>query len=702
MAQISDERDMRIEKIKRIRETGENPYKERCDRTHSLLEAKLLKVGTEHVELRGRVMLKRSFGKLLFASLQDFDGKMQIAVNVKTVEKEKFKFFEKMIDVGDFVWVKGAIYKTEKGEITLNVEEFQLLSKSIRPLPEKFHGITDLETRSRQRYLDLLMDSSTRERFKKRFKIISTIRNFLNGHDFIEVETPIIQAKPSGALAKPFKTHHNALDIDMYLRISPETYLKRCVAGGVERVYEFARSFRNEGIDPSHLQDFTLLEFYASYWNYEDNMKFTEKLIKEVLMEVNGSLQLEYHGVKIDFSGEWPRYSFRELLLKHAKIDIDQCPTKDDLVEAIKKKGIVLEGVDFQKIGRGNLIDQLYKKVARPFMIRPQFLSSHPIDLSPLARRNDEDPNVTDRFQLVVNTWEIVNAYSELVDPIDQRERLLAQAKARENGDEEAMIMEEDFITCMEYGMPPISGWGMGIDRFTALLTDQENLREVVLFPLMKPLGADGGKRSFVEEENFVGSKELLPQDIVELGIDFVKADSLFQEKVQKESLKNHSIASAAIMAGIAKKFGLNEKNYYYTGLLHDVDFDEVGCKMEEHGKVGAQWLRGFGVNEEVVHAILAHNQEGTGVARESFLDFALSSAETLSGFISAVAKIYPDKKVASVKVSSVTKRMKEKAFAANVNRDFILFCGKIGFSLEEFVAIALDSMKDVADRIGL
>ena len=608
MANVSDERSIRIAKVQKLRESGVNPYVERCNKTHSLSQARELAEGTKDVQLCGRVMLKRSFGKLLFATIQDYDARMQIAVNMSVVEREQFKFFEKMIDTGDFVWVKGEIYKTEKGELTLKVEEFQLLSKAIRPLPEKFHGITDLETRSRQRYLDLIMNSSTRERFKKRFKIINTIRNFLNDHDFVEVETPIILTKPSGALAKPFKTHHNALDIDMFLRIAPETYLKRCIAGGIERVYEFARSFRNEGMDPSHLQDFTLLEFYASYWNYEDNMRFTQELIKKILMEVNGSLQLEYQGTKIDFSGDWPKYSFRELIINHAGIDIDQCPTKEELVAAIKAKNITLEGVDFDKIGRGNLIDQLYKKVARPSMINPQFLIKHPTDLSPLARKNDDDPNITDRFQLVVNSWEIVNAYSELVDPVEQRERLLAQARARENGDDEAMIMEEDFINCMEYGMPPISGWGMGIDRFTALLTDQENLREVVLFPLMKPLDytADGEP---VEEnaEKSTDNAVLAPQDVADLGADKAKLDALFAEKIQKDSLKNHSLASAAIMRGIAAKFGLNQDNYYYAGLMHDVDFEDAeGSQMNKHGLVAAQWLKDLGLNEAIVPIVLS------------------------------------------------------------------------------------------------
>ncbi len=714
MINSGDERQIRIEKINKMRTEGVNPYCEKASRTHTLEQARSLELGTKDIELYGRMMLKRIFGKLVFATLQDITGRMQIALSANDIDAANFKFFQKMVDVGDFVWVKGELFKTEKGEITLRACEFRLLSKAIHPLPEKFHGVTDLETRSRQRYLDLLMNDETMERFRKRIKTIKTMRNFLEDNGFMEVETPVLQAKPSGALAKPFKTHHNALDVDLFMRIAPETYLKRCIAGGFEKVFEFARCFRNEGMDPSHLQEFTLLEFYSAYWNYEDSMDFTERLIKHILMEVNGSLTLQYGGKTIDFSGEWPRYSFRQLILEHAGIDIDQCKDRDSLVNAIKSKNITLEDVDFNRIGRGNLIDQLYKKVARPGMIKPQFLIHHPIDLSPLARKNDNDPMITDRFQLVVNSWEVVNAYSELVDPIDQRERLLKQAQAREGGDEEAMIMEEDFIQCMEYGMPPISGWGMGIDRFTALLTDQENLREVVLFPLMKSWdGSDSAKteedgvdesfenkKSTVEKSSDAGGI-LLPEDIKELGAKPEDLDKLFAEKIKSENLIHHSIASAAVLAGIAKKFGLNETNYYYLGLMHDIDFDEVK-DMSLHARTGAEWLKKAGMNDYALNAVMSHNEEGTGVKRETFADFALTCAESVTGLIFATAKVYPDKKVASVKVKSVTKRMKEKSFAAKVSRENIMLCGRIGLTLDEFVDIAIEAMIEAADRIGV
>lgn len=324
------------------------------------------------------------------------------------------------------------------------------------------------------------------ERFLTRARIIRTLRDFLDSHGFVEVETPVLQTTPSGAIANPFVTRHQALDLPLFLRIAPETYLKRCIAGGFDRVYELARSFRNEGMDPSHLQDFTLLEYYAAYWNYRDNMRFTQQLITHVLREVKGGLKLDYQGRTIDFEGDWEVVSLRDLLLRDTGIDIDRHPDAASLREEVRRRGIDLQ--DLESMGHGALIDNLYKKVSRPGLVGPLFLIHHPIELSPLARRSDHNPRVTDRFQLVVNGWEIVNAYSELVDPLDQRGRLEEQAGLRRGGDREAMAMDEDFLTAMEHGMPPMSGWGLGVDRFICLLTDQENLRDVILFPLMKPV----------------------------------------------------------------------------------------------------------------------------------------------------------------------------------------------------------------------
>jgi lysyl-tRNA synthetase, class II len=485
-SELNSERDIRIEKLEQLRSAGVAPYAQRYEKSHSAVQAQALPDGS-HVKIAGRVVGIRGFGKLTFGHLLDFSGKIQFAAQ-KNKLADSFVLFMKTVDVGDFVGIEGDVITTKTGEKTVDIGQWTFLSKALRPLPEKFHGMTDQELKYRRRYLDLITSPESMERFKKRTRIISTIRNFLDAHEFIEIDTPVLTNKACGALARPFITHHNALDIDIYLRIAPETYLKRAIAGGFERVYEFARSFRNEGIDASHLPDFTLLEYYCAYWNYEDNMNFTETLMKHVLAEIQGGLELTYENTAISFAGTWPRISFRDLVLKDCGIDIDRFATRDDLLAEIKRNNIEFEDdVDIKKAGRATLIDLLYKKVSRPKLINPVFVMHHPVEVSPLARKNDDNPMIVDRFQLVVNGWEIVNAYSELIDPIDQAQRFREQAAARAQGDEDAMDVDEDFLLCMEYGMPPISGWGMGIDRIVALLTNTANLREAILFPLLRP-----------------------------------------------------------------------------------------------------------------------------------------------------------------------------------------------------------------------
>ncbi|MDR0330914.1 MAG: lysine--tRNA ligase [Chitinispirillales bacterium] len=488
-AGANEQMQVRLDKIPQIRAAGFHPYAERFDRSHAIAAAVGLDDGVSGVRVAGRVVSLRYFGKLAFGHIYDIGGKLQFALQ-KNELGDAFDKFKNLVDIGDFVGIEGDMMTTKTGEKTVSAKSFVFLSKSLRPLPEKFHGITDPELRLRRRYLDLIASEESRGRFMCRTKIIRTIRNFLDDNGFAEIDTPVLTNKATGALARPFATHNNALDIDVFLRIAPETYLKRAIAGGFDRVYEFARSFRNEGVDASHLPDFTLLEYYAAYWNYEDNMAFTEKLLKHLLSEVKGGLQLTYENADIDFSGDWPRISFRDLILRDCGIDIDKFATKEELQKELDNKGIKFEtDVNVAKAGRGTLIDLLYKKVSRPALINPIFITHHPLDLSPLARSNDNNPLVVDRFQLVVNGWEVVNAYSELVDPVDQASRFQKQAAARAHGDTETMDIDGDFLLCMEYGMPPISGWGMGIDRIIALLTNAATLRDVILFPLLRPEG---------------------------------------------------------------------------------------------------------------------------------------------------------------------------------------------------------------------
>lgn len=482
---ILDARKVKLDYVKGLT----NPYPERFEKTHEICEVAKLEDGVANVRTAGRITSMRKMGKMTFMFVEDILGRIQIVAKKDILGEEQYTFLKKGFDIGDFIGIEGEIFTTAAGEKSILIDKVEFLGKSYRPLPEKFHGVTDTEICYRQRYLDLCMNKNTRERFVKKSQFIKEIRRYLEDNDYIEIETPVLIDHPSGATARPFSAHHNALDMEVYLRIAPETYLKRAIVGGFTKVFEFARCFRNEGIDTTHLQDFTMLEGYCAYYNYKDNMKFLQEMLTTVISKIWGSPVINVNGQDINFAGEWEVVSFRDLLLRDCGIDIYEYKTAKELLEKIKEENIDLSsGDDPSTLGRGNLIDLLYKKVSRPKMVNPTFLVEHPIDLSPLARANDENSEITDRFQLVINGAEIINAYSELVDPVEQRERLIEQARCKANGDEEAMMMDEDYILAMEYGMPPISGWGMGIDRVFQILMGTENIRDSIMFPLMKPL----------------------------------------------------------------------------------------------------------------------------------------------------------------------------------------------------------------------
>lgn len=485
MREITEQEQVRRDKLKEIK----NSYPERYETNYSLKEASVLEDGTKDVSVAGRIVLMRKMGKLSFLTIGDIEGRIQICMKQDLLGEEKYKEFKTNFDIGDFIGVVGEIFTTQTGEKTIRASHFEFLGKALKPLPEKFHGLVDQETIYRNRYIDLIMNEDSRKKFLFRSKFIWELRNYLNNIGYIEIETPILNNKPSGATARPFITHHNALDIDLYLRIAPETYLKRAVVGGYTKVFEIARCFRNEGMDSSHLQDFTMIEGYGAYLNYKDNMKLLKDMLQTIIYNMFGTLKVMVGDKEVDLSGEWEEVSFRDLILRYVDIDIDVYNTKEKLLDRIKELKLEIDSeTPLEDLGYGNLVDQLYKKVARCHVVNPIFLSKHPISLSPLARANDDNKNITDRFQLVINGAEIINAYSELVDPVEQEKRLLEQAALKEQGDEEAMPMDYDYIDAMEYGMPPISGWGMGIDRIVQLLTNSENIKDCVMFPLMKPL----------------------------------------------------------------------------------------------------------------------------------------------------------------------------------------------------------------------
>ena len=488
MGDISELKKVRLEKEEKLKELGISVHPERYEVTHTLKDARTLEDGTKNVRVAGRVMSKRKMGKISFMDLRDIEGKIQLVFKRDDIGEETYKLLHSTVDIGDFIGVEGEIFTTQAGEKSIQVSKYEFLGKALRPLPEKFHGISNQEMLYRERHLDLIMNDETKKRFLLRSNFIKLLREFLWEKGFIEVDTPVLQNTPSGATARPFITHHNTYDADVYLRISPELTLKKLVVGGFTNVFEIARDFRNEGISVNHLQDFTMIEGYSAYYNYKDNMKLMREMITYIIGKLfDGNLVVNISGKDIDFGAEWDEVSFRELLIKDCGIDINEFPTAKELLAEIRRRNIQLEDENIENLGRGNLIDLLYKKVSRPYIIKPTFLTGHPIDLSPLARSNDEDPTLTDRFQLIVNGQEIINGYSELVDSQEQEKRFIEQNALKENGDEEAMSIDHEYIKAMEYGMPPISGWGMGIDRLIQLLTNSDNIRDVVMYPLMRP-----------------------------------------------------------------------------------------------------------------------------------------------------------------------------------------------------------------------
>ncbi len=488
MRTFSEQETVRREKLEEIRKVC-NPYPEKYVKTHSLEDAKLLEDGTTDVRIAGRIIFARKMGKLSFVRIRDLKGDMQLEFKIDVVGEERYDFFKKLIDTGDFIGTEGEIFTTQTGEKTLRVHSFEFLGKALRPLPEKFHGLVDTELKYRQRYVDLITNEESRKVFLGRSKFYAFLHKFLADNGFLQVETPIIQTAVCGASAKPFYTHHNALDLDCNLRIAPETFLKQCIAGGFDRVYEVAKCFRNEGMDSEHLQEFTQVEWYASYWNYEDNMKFYSRFIKELLMELVGTTTIEYQDKVLDFGKEeWDKINYCEAMTDIFGFDFLSIDEPSDLKNKIIEKGLFTEEdlADYKSLSQ--IIDFVYKKKIRANIVDPTIIYNYPSVLIPLARRNDNDSRRIDVFQVVAAGTELCKAYSELVNPIEQREAFEGQLKAKAQGDDETMDLDEDFLLAMEQGMPPISGLGFGIDRLMMLIYNVPSVRDVVLFPIMKPV----------------------------------------------------------------------------------------------------------------------------------------------------------------------------------------------------------------------
>ena len=534
---------IRREKLAALQEAGKNPFEiTKYDVTHHSSDVKesFEELEGKSVSLAGRIMSKRVMGKASFCHIQDLKGTIQVYVARDNIGEDSYKDFKKY-DIGDIVGISGEVFKTKTGEISIHATSVTLLSKSLQILPEKYHGLTNTDTRYRQRYVDLIMNEEVKDTFVKRSKIIKEIRNFLDERGFMEVETPMLVANAGGAAARPFETHYNALDEDVKLRISLELYLKRLIVGGLEKVYEIGRVFRNEGVDTRHNPEFTLMELYQAYTDYYGMMDLTESMFKYLAEKVCGSSVITYNGIEIDFGKPFERITMVDCIKKYAGIDFDEVKTDEEAKALAREKNIEFE----ERHTKGDIVNLFFEEFCEKNLIQPTFVMDHPLAISPLTKKKPDDPEKVERFELFINTWEMCNAYSELNDPIDQRERFAKQEEAFANGDEEANHTDEDFLNALSIGMPPTGGIGYGIDRLVMLLTDSPAIRDVLLFPTMKPLDSD--KKA--SKEVSVPAEAAQAAPVVEEKIDFsnVQIEPLFQDQVDFDTFSKSDFRAVKV-----------------------------------------------------------------------------------------------------------------------------------------------------------
>lgn len=678
-------RKVRLQKLENFKKNNINPYPAQALRDMSCEKASLDfdKIKNREITLVGRILSLRPHGGSTFANIFDGTGRFQLFFKRDTLGDEKYKFL-KNFDMGDFIQCTGKLFKTKKEEKTLEVTGFNILTKSIKPLPDKWHGIKDEETRYRKRYLDILMNPELRDMFQKKAVFWNSMRNFLIKKGFLEVETPVLESTTGGADANPFITHHDALDIDLYLRISMgELWQKRLMVAGFDKTFEIGRQFRNEGMDAEHLNDYSQMEFYWAYADYKEGMKLVEELFKQVAQETFGTLKFKIRGFDIDLGKKWEEYDYRETVKKYTGIDISKAS-----IEEIEEKLKELK-IDYDKKGFNitRAIDNLWK-YCRKQIAGPGFLINDPITVSPLAKKIKGNSEFTQRFHPIIAGSELGNGYSELNDPVDQAKRFEEQARLREEGDTEAQMHDEDFVEALEYGMPPTCGFGVS-ERLFSFLMDKP-IRECVLFPLLRPKGGSNVIKDKNSEVEFNISRE-----------DSLK---LLKEQVKEEPNIFHGLETEVIMRALAKRLNKNEELWGACGLLHDLDWEETGdSNTKEHGLKTEQYLKEKEYPEELIRAIKAHNYNYNGTEEpKTKLDYALRCGETITGLIYAAALVRPDKKLESVKVKSIKKKMKDKSFAAKVDREVIKECEQLGLSLDEFIETSLEAMKGISKEIGL
>ncbi len=698
----------RVRKIKELREQGINPYPQVFEKEFSTQDLskkythlKSEEVTNDRVKIAGRVMGNRDMGKIIFLSLVDERGKIQVVLQEPKTPDKVAEFTRKYVDIGDFVGVEGNVFRTKRGELSVLAEKITLLSKSILPLPDKWHGIEDKEERYRKRYLDLIMNPEVKNTFVARSKIVDIVRGFLKEEGFLEVETPALQSIYGGASAQPFTTHLNALDINLFLSISPELYLKRLIVGGYEKVFTICKNFRNEGIDRQHNPEFTMLEYYAAYKDYEYHMWFAEQLFGKFKKELGLGEEIEYQGKKISLKLPFKRIRFRDLLIQEAGIDIDEADTFEKLEKEIISKN--LSQVDIRECKHyGSLLDELYKRVARPNLVQPTFLTHYPVEMIALAKRNEEDPKKINSVQLIIDGAEIFKAYDELNDPLDQEERLNEQAELLREGSSEAMPMDDDFIEALKYGLPPTAGYGMGIDRLVILLTNSPSIRDVILFPFMKPLKAEKSAEKKpqdpVKSEKKTEVKKKLP-------ISRDQAWDLVKKYNSDKSDLDHYLESEAVMRGLAEKLGEDKEYWGMLGLMHDIDWGITKDNSVRHLTRAPEILTNAGFDEDFIQTLVSHGYgfdcEGLkDKRRSSKIEHALAASETVTGLIHAYALMR--KTIEGMDAAGLSKKFKDKKFAAAINREIVKEAESLGITLNEFFEIAIKAIQKISREVSL
>lgn len=709
---------VRREKLATLQENGKDPFQiTKYDVTHHSQEIKdnFDALEGKKVSIAGRIMSKRIMGKASFCNVQDLQGDIQVYVARDNIGEESYADFKKY-DVGDIVGVEGEVFRTKTGEMSIHAAKVTLLSKSLQILPEKYHGLVNTDIRYRQRYTDLIMNEDVKKTFVARSKIISSIRRYLDGQGFLEVETPMLVSNAGGAAARPFETHYNALDEDVKLRISLELYLKRLIVGGMERVYEIGRVFRNEGLDARHNPEFTLMELYQAYTDYYGMMELTENMFRHVAQEVCGTTTVPYGDAMIDLGKPFERMTMVEAVKKYAGVDFD---TVKDTAEAKKladEKEIHYE----ERHKKGDILNLFFEEFVEEHLVQPTFIMDHPIEISPLTKKKPDKPEYVERFELFITGREMCNAYSELNDPIDQRERFKAQEEALAAGDEEANTTDEDFMNALEIGMPPTGGIGYGIDRLVMLLTNSPAIRDVLLFPTMKTLGGKEQEKKISEPEKNVDSVKAeqgeksgsndnagqgeksgnngkagqgaqnaagqsQDQAVKQSSITREKAWELLKQYNKEPFHLQHALTVEGVMRWYAKELGYAEEEEFWgiTGLLHDIDFE---LYPEEHCQKAPELLRAAGVSEDMIYAICSH---GYGLCSELEpkleMEKVLFAADELTGLIWSCALMRPSRSTMDMEVKSLRKKFKDKKFAAGCSREVIAEgAERLGWELDE------------------